>query len=120
MFPDNLNRLLKRQKNKGFQGVTASNTREWRGGAEPTSLLRIHALICVVETSIFATSLDPREADSHIPLPHSLCKDGSTPLLLSGKVPASIHIAIATQEKHHASSHFADLDRPAYLGPSPS
>ena len=41
----NLNRLLKRQKNKGFQGVTPSNTREWRGWAEPTALLRIHALI---------------------------------------------------------------------------
>jgi hypothetical protein len=45
MFPKNLNKLLKRQKNKDFQGVTASNTREWRGWAEPPSLLRIHALI---------------------------------------------------------------------------
>jgi hypothetical protein len=64
--------------------------------------------------------LAPREADSHIPLPHSFCKDGSTLLLLSGKVPASIHIAIATQGKHHASLHLADLGRPSYLGPSPS
>src|SRR6266851_465025 len=45
MFPENLNRLPKRQKNKDLQGVTASNTRGWRGWADPTSLLRIHALI---------------------------------------------------------------------------
>src|SRR3989442_900814 len=61
----------------------------------------------------------PRREDQQI-LPTDFFKDGSTPRRLSARVSASIPLSIATLRRAHASADFADLDRPSYLGPSPS
>jgi len=45
MLPENLAWFLNTQKNNGFRGVMASETRKERGWAESTSRLRLHALI---------------------------------------------------------------------------